>query len=335
MRGMFRPSSRAPMRRGSKGRSRRRQRGRAINRALFLSPVLVCLLGVGWSYGGDRVVASALKDPLSILSLRSPGERQGGKLSLTKPQRSVRIDFKPTERVLGRPRTRPGGSPGAAILPNEASPVIYPAELGEPFVLSEALPGVVTGVPGMPSDGPFSLGPSIPGGGFVAPPGAPSGPGEPAEPQLPVTPTTPGGPDSPDVPTPPDDPGQPGLPIIPIPPGTPLEPGTPDVPGMPQEPGLPNVPGNPNVPNPPGPNPPGPNPPGPNPPGPDLPGPDLPGPNPPGTPGEPTVPGNPNVPGAVPEPATWLMSIIGMFAVAAGMRRKAALALQRPGPIAA
>lgn len=327
MRGMFRPSSRAPMRRGSKGRSRRRQRGRAINRALFLSPVLVCLLGVGWSYGGDRVVASALKDPLSILSLRSPGERRGDKLSLTKPQRSVRIDFKPTERVLGHPRTRPGGSPGAAILPNDASPV---ADLGEPFVVSEALPGVITGVPAMPSDGPFAFGPSMPGGGF-APPGAPTNPGtgEPAEPQNPVTPG------APDVPTPPDVPGQPGLPIIPIPPGTPLEPGNPDVPGVPQEPGLPNVPGVPNVPgNPTGPNPPGPNPPGPNPPGPDLPGPDLPGPNPPG-PNPPGTPGNPNVPGAVPEPATWLMSIIGMFAVAAGMRRKAALAHQRSAPIAA
>jgi hypothetical protein len=98
----------------SKGNSGTSQRKRWLMGAgagtLLALPTLMVL---GHSTAVQSALATALADPASILSARSPGSRADGALTQTKNKRPYAKAApalrrgKPTERVLGQARTRP------------------------------------------------------------------------------------------------------------------------------------------------------------------------------------------------------------------------------------
>lgn len=131
---------------------------------------LPTLMVVGHSTAVQSAVASALADPASILSARSPGSRAAGALTQTKNKRryartAAATRGKPTERVLGQARTRPDVAvvPAGAADPLVAAPVAVPqgtfsdavATAGDPITGA----AVVAGTPG------FGIGVGTVGGG--------------------------------------------------------------------------------------------------------------------------------------------------------------------------
>jgi hypothetical protein len=241
-----------------------------------------------------RIVA-ALVDPLALLDKRSPGKRNPGALHLTKS------GVRPHERVLADVRQRepdPDLVPGAErpaivhIAPAAVAPSGAPhGDISDTGGNGYPTPGVIGAAPGFPWFGtvfggaPAALGTPPGNGGNPGSPNSPpgSGGGNPGSPNSP--PGSGGGnPDSPNSP-----PGNTGNPDSPgTPPGNAGNPGNPDSP--------PDILGNPDSPN--------------SPPG-DFGNPDNPN-SPPGNTDNP--PGNePPVVIAVPEPATWLLMILGLI----------------------
>jgi hypothetical protein len=141
--------------------------------------------------GGKSLAAKSLamlRDPLSILGDRSPGERAAGALFNTKPDRARPGDKPPVhERVLSTVRDRPLIDLPALDLP-PAMPLMLPDQAIVPPGLG--LPGDAIFEPMIPSTpfpplaiGPFPGGPGPGGGGgggTVNPPGGGIGVPEPA-----------------------------------------------------------------------------------------------------------------------------------------------------------
>jgi hypothetical protein len=142
------------------------------------------------SHGVDVSVLSAPKSLMALLDARSPGEREKGALTSTKPRKLAATTAKPSQRALGK-IVQPSAAPPAefvkALTPPEtvaAAPAIAP-----PPTLAEVIPAV--GVPGSASPPGVALIGSPGGGGPGAPgaPGVPGAPGTPETPQIPVIPS--------------------------------------------------------------------------------------------------------------------------------------------------
>jgi hypothetical protein len=161
-------------------------------RGLLLAFLLTGTFVASVSQESRTAFAEILRDPLSVLSERSPGERAPGALHRSKPAKQLAAatlppPFAPAERVLSEVRTRPPILFGpdtpivGPIVPEAAAPTFVPAALNTVPV------GNVPGLPGLPFIG-------IPPGpdDEVTPPG-----------EEPETPDTPDTPDTPELPPPP------------------------------------------------------------------------------------------------------------------------------------
>jgi len=188
--------------------------GMRWRRAPWLVPALAVLMlaaaaefsGTALRNGSLRILIAALKDPLTLLSDRSPGKRSG---------RLIPIKGKggPRERVLSQVRDRP--APGLDVPPVVLDmPLVLDIPAGE-LVPPGEVPVDQIGLP--PPAAPFNLANFVPGNIAIPPFGFI--PGEtPALPGTPITPpgtpppggSTPGSPTSPGGPTPggPTSPGE-------------------------------------------------------------------------------------------------------------------------------
>lgn len=126
---------------------------------------------------GGAILGQVLRDPLAILSDRSPGERQAAALVQSKPH----LATGPSERVLSPVLERPG-TPIPANLDNlaeRAQELIDPGSVRDP------------GAPGGSIAPPLPI-PALPGapGGAIPPPGGGGG-GGPTPPAPPAPPAPP------------------------------------------------------------------------------------------------------------------------------------------------
>ncbi|HEY1876549.1 MAG TPA: PEP-CTERM sorting domain-containing protein [Rhizomicrobium sp.] len=232
-------------------------------------------------------VLAALKDPLALLDKRSPGRRSPGALHLTKS------GTRPHERVLADVRQRepdsdlaPSGGPVAFvdISPAAAAPPIAPpGDISGTGDNGYLMPGIIGAPLGFPVYGTaFPAGPAV----FGTPSGNGSNPGSPNSPPGNTGSQPPGTGDSPNSPnSPPGDTGG-------QPPGTSDSPDSPNSPpgdtgGQP--PGTGDSPDSPN--------------------------------SPPGDTGSPPGSGPPTTI-QIPEPATWLLMILGLTVLLAMRRTK-------------
>lgn len=149
---------------------------------------LVALIGVGaWSNGSidSRAIAALLKDPLSIFAGRSPGEREPGALTQSKPDRGPGMQVPhivPKERVLSTVRSRPAAPLATATdsLPGAIGDAGEPIDEGT-LITSEIDDPAITGGGGEPFFvPPTANGPGLypidnpgTGGGAVDPPTSP------------------------------------------------------------------------------------------------------------------------------------------------------------------
>lgn len=171
--------------------------------ALCAAPLVLMPAGflTSGAEAGQRAIAAALADPLSIFDARSPGQRGGGALTQTKPRRA--FGNGPHERVLSGERTRPVAAP-AAVPP--IGPIIDMSRVESPFVVPvvadySAPTSLTSGGPitpvGFGGGPPFIFGGGG-GGGFGGVPPTTT----PVAPTTPVTSVTPTTPNLPAVPEP-------------------------------------------------------------------------------------------------------------------------------------
>jgi len=153
---------------------------------LFVSVVATPLL---ISEGSRAAFAAAVKDPLSLLAQRSPGERAPGAMHSTKPPRIAQAGpVVPRERVLPSVRERaPEISPAAAAAPEAGLPVVE-----APVEVAEAGPTPPTPFIAPPFFGPNTIipgsGPDSGGGNPGPGPGPDPDPGTDPEPPVPAVP---------------------------------------------------------------------------------------------------------------------------------------------------
>jgi hypothetical protein len=172
-----------PRRRRASSTHRKSRTRLPWKRGLLLAFLLTGTFVASVSQESRTAFAEILRDPLSVLSERSPGERAPGALHRSKPAKQLAAatlppPFAPAERVLSEVRTRPPILFGpdtpisGLIAPEAAAPTFVPA------ALSTVPGGSVPGLPGLPFIG-------IPPGSDddVTPPGE--------EPETPDTPDTP------------------------------------------------------------------------------------------------------------------------------------------------
>jgi hypothetical protein len=161
-----------------------------MRRARLISPVVAGLLAAlimtpfAIGEGGRAAVAAAVKDPVSLLAQRSPGERAPGAMYSTKPARvaSARTSPAPRERVLPIERVREPAAPLAEV-PETGLPVI-----DAPIQVAEAMAGPPGAVPFIaPPFGPGMVIPG-PGPGPNPGPGPDPGPGPGPDPEPPLPP---------------------------------------------------------------------------------------------------------------------------------------------------
>jgi len=138
-------------------------RGRNRVRAVLLVPVLASAILVAatagfpaFSYVGLRMLIAALKDPLALLSERSPGNRTGHLIS-------IKGKTGPSERVLSSVRDRPGANAAPVLLDIPAGTLAPPQ-----FQEAQLAPGGAGGTPFVPAS-PFGSSPVTPGGVPAAP----------------------------------------------------------------------------------------------------------------------------------------------------------------------
>lgn len=98
------------------GTGRYRKRRFRRDYALFLAPVALALLLLAAVTQNAELLASAWRDPATVLEERSPGERDPGALYSTKPER-ILARVLPAERVL--PVVRERFAPEEAPLADE------------------------------------------------------------------------------------------------------------------------------------------------------------------------------------------------------------------------
>lgn len=120
---------------------------------------------------GGAVLREALRDPASIFSGRSPGERGPGALTSSKPHLTT---WQPSERVLSPVLERPGtaGQPAPASLPEQVAAAIGPGASPAAGGLGGGIAPVPLPIPGLPgsSGGIIPLGGGGSGGGNPLPP---------------------------------------------------------------------------------------------------------------------------------------------------------------------
>lgn len=124
-----------------------------------LAPAILVAATAGFpafSYVGLRMLMTALKDPLALLSERSPGNRTGALIS-------IKGKTGPSERVLSSVRDRPGSNAAPVQLDIPAG-TFAPPQLQE----AELAPGGPAGTPFVPAS-PFGSAPVTPGGTPAAP----------------------------------------------------------------------------------------------------------------------------------------------------------------------
>lgn len=129
---------------------------------------------------GGAVLREALRDPASIFSGRSPGERGPGALTSSKPHLAT---WQPSERVLSPVLERPGmaGPPAPGSLPEQVAAALGPGgtpAAGGPGGGIAPVPLPLPGVPGssgglIPPGGGGSGGGGSGGGGGGNPPPPP------------------------------------------------------------------------------------------------------------------------------------------------------------------
>lgn len=127
-----------------------------MDRVLFAAPILVALILLFLFTQNQAVLASAWRNPMEVLSARSPGGRGAGALYNIKPERlasttrrTPALAVPPAERVLAVTRERVP-PPFAGLLPTDAPPLdlmspgaVFPAgfepmDLGAPPLASFA-----------------------------------------------------------------------------------------------------------------------------------------------------------------------------------------------------
>ena len=108
----------------------------AIAAALAMAAVPISYMASSGA-SGLQLVAAALADPLSVISGRSPGEREAGALAQSKPRKSD-VKVGPSARVLSNVRRRPIAQTAAA---GPVSPALRSDEQG-PFEVGTT-PGVM------------------------------------------------------------------------------------------------------------------------------------------------------------------------------------------------
>lgn len=127
----------------------KRRRGLALAVVALTALTWAATVAVSRSGAGERsmaVLTALVRDPLSLLAMRSPGERGAGALLSSKPFRASRPDDAPVERVLSVVRERP------------------PFAYGAPMSLRELEPPVMEGLPPEPDFLPtIPFGPEIEG----------------------------------------------------------------------------------------------------------------------------------------------------------------------------
>lgn len=142
-----------------------------MDRVLFAAPILAALVLLFLFTQNQAVLASAWRNPLEVLSARSPGGRGAGALYNIKPERLASttrrtpgLAVPPAERVLAATRERVP-PPFAGVLPGDAMPL----DLMNP---GEAFPAgfepMDIGAPPLASFGPSPEGPG--GLGCCVPP---------------------------------------------------------------------------------------------------------------------------------------------------------------------
>lgn len=127
---------------------------------------------------GGALMQELLRDPLTILTDRSPGGRESRALITSKPQ----LAAGPTERVLSPVLERPVNAIPANLdnLPDRAMEVIYPTLAAIPAASTASPVAPPLPIPGLP-DLPGSLNGTIPpdaggDGGGITPPVPPPAP---------------------------------------------------------------------------------------------------------------------------------------------------------------
>lgn len=121
---------------------------------------------------GGAVLREALRDPASIFSGRSPGERGPGALTSSKPHLTT---WQPSERVLSPVLERPGtaGQPAPAALPEQVAAALGPGSSPAAGGPGGGIAPVPLPIPGFPG----SSGGIIPPGGGGSSGGGGSGGG--------------------------------------------------------------------------------------------------------------------------------------------------------------
>lgn len=137
-----------------------------MDRVLFAAPILVALILLFLFTQNQAVLASAWRNPVEMLSARSPGGRGAGALYNIKPERLAPtarshspLAVPPAERVLAATRER-AAPPFAGVLPGDAMPLdlmepggafpagFAPMDLGTPPLTSFSAPPEGPGGPG-------------------------------------------------------------------------------------------------------------------------------------------------------------------------------------------
>jgi hypothetical protein len=122
------------------------------DRVLFAAPIALALVILFLFVENREVLASSWRDPMTMLSDRSPGQRDAGALYNIKRLRLSPMVSRPEERVLGVARQRPELP---EILPTEAPPLDLimadePLMIG-PQLIDAQVPGIVM-PPDLPRD---------------------------------------------------------------------------------------------------------------------------------------------------------------------------------------
>lgn len=125
---------------------------------------------------GGALLQEMLRDPLAILSDRSPGERGLGALVQSKPHQAGAGG--PSERVLSPVLDRPANPIPVNLdnLPARALEVVDPGTSGIPGAPGNSIAAPPLPIPGLPGSSGGAIPPNAGNGGGISPPGPPPAP---------------------------------------------------------------------------------------------------------------------------------------------------------------
>ena len=123
---------------------------------------------------GGALLQEVLRDPLAILSDRSPGERRSGTLTQSKPH----LAAGPSERVLSPVLDRPANPIPVNLdnLPARALEVIDPGTSAIPGAPGNSIAAPPLPIPGLPGSSGGVIPPNAGNGGGTIPPAPPPAP---------------------------------------------------------------------------------------------------------------------------------------------------------------